>query len=100
MIKISFAGFALLSLIACKGWDDVPPSAIKPSPDLPCGNIGVECAGPDGGFNHTCCWQGEVCGSGWGCPENACCDDRPFDPASSSRASDAGARHPMFRSRP
>lgn len=79
--------------VACaKGWDDVPASATAPTKELPCGNVGVVCAGPTGAFNDTCCWENQVCPGTTGCPfsVNKCCDDAPFDPSMMASRTDGG----------
>jgi hypothetical protein len=89
-------------VVACAaGWDDVPPSATATSKDYPCGIVGVPCTDRTGAFAHTCCWQGETCGSSEGsvgCPADACCDVRSFDPSQDAvRKPDAG---PVFEHDP
>jgi hypothetical protein len=72
---------AIISLANCKGWDDVNPETTKSTPDYPCGILWVACAGPDGGFNHTCCKQNETCPDSLGCLPGVCCNIAPFNPS-------------------
>ena len=56
-------------LAACNTWD--APIPATPTPDAPCGPIGVVCPG------RECCSEGEVCGGTVGCPIGACCFEGP-----------------------
>jgi len=74
---------AWLTIGACAhggaGWDRVDPRAIAPTPDNPCGNIGVVCLDMQGRPSGMCCYEGETCGGSLysvGCPAGACCNIR------------------------
>ena len=56
-------------LAACNSWD--APIPATPTPDAPCGAIGVVCSHDEKGY--LCCSEGEVCGGTVGCPIGACC---------------------------
>lgn len=59
-LVITLAASACLS-----SWD--APIPATPTPDAPCGPIGVVCPG------RECCSEGEVCGGTVGCPAGSCC---------------------------
>ena len=57
-------------LAACNTWD--APIPATPTPDAPCGAIGVVCSHDEKGY--LCCSEGEVCGAaGTSCPAGECC---------------------------
>jgi hypothetical protein len=83
-------------VFAACAWDQPNPSAFKPVPGNPCGNLGVECSG------HMCCNEGEACGGDPGCPSGMCCDAREppaFGMSADEGRDEAGARRPMHPER-
>lgn len=85
-----FAAGVSAVMLTCQ----VDPRATAPTPDNPCGNIGVVCLDMQGQRSGYCCDEGETCGGGKfsvGCPAGYCCDIR-MPPTFSVKhaASDAG----------